>query len=109
VPSVLTHTPPSCPAAYTLLLLLQQLITHMQVPSMTTAHSATSCQCSSRRPPGFSWNNAPAMVLAVSVAFVLALKRPPGYSCQGTLENASMYCSCRAEQTRWQACEVHDV
>lgn len=62
---------------------------------MTTAHSATSCQCSSRRPPGLSWNSAPAMVLAVKVALVLALYRPPGYSCQGTLEKLSEYCSKR--------------
>lgn len=47
--------------------------THMHVPEMTYAHSAASCQCSSRRPPGFSSMSAPAMVVAVRVAFVLAL------------------------------------
>jgi hypothetical protein len=40
------------------------------------------------------------------VALVLALKRPPGNSCHGTLENASVYCTRR---TLYHIRDVYEV
>lgn len=67
--------------------------TRLQVPLSTMAHSAALCQCSSRTPPGLSSNSAPAMLVALMLLLVLALKRPPGNTCQGCLLNCSTYCS----------------